>query len=173
LKVSAGRASSTPQDAEGGTASVTRELAQAFFELLVRHRAGMQSRFSASGLSLPQMHVLMQVGEQPATMRELADAARLEPSNLTGIIDKLEARGLVERRATKEDRRVKIVRLTRAGTAFRKRIFDKLKEPAPWMQALPEKDQKQLLLIVKKAVVLAQAQGKSAVTQKPSQKTPP
>ncbi len=37
--------------------------------------------------------------ERPISMRELAQRLKSDPSNVTGLIDRLEARGLVERRA--------------------------------------------------------------------------
>jgi DNA-binding MarR family transcriptional regulator len=90
------------------------------------------------------------------TMRELAKAAFCEPSNLTGVIDKLEARGLVARKAATDDRRIKKVSMTRAGVAFRKRLLDRFRQPAPWMSALSTDDQQRLLEIVKRAIVHAQ-----------------
>ncbi len=53
--------------------------------------------------------------EQPIPMGELARMLACDNSNVTGIIDRLEERGLVERRAAKRDRRVKLVALTREG----------------------------------------------------------
>ena len=69
-------------------------------------------------------------------MSEVARRAGYYPSNLTSIIDKLEARGLVKRRAAKDDRRVKRVLLTRTGTALRKQLLTRLHAPEPWMLAL-------------------------------------
>ena len=53
---------------------------------------------------------------------ELANAARLDRSSLVPALDKLEARGLVARRASVEDRRVNGISLTAAGTALLKRL---------------------------------------------------
>ena len=53
---------------------------------------------------------------------ELANAARLGRSSLVPALDKLEARGLVARRASVEDRRVNGISLTAAGTALLKRL---------------------------------------------------
>ena len=53
---------------------------------------------------------------------ELANAARLDRSSLVPALDKLEARGLVARRASVEDRRVNGISLTAAGTALLRRL---------------------------------------------------
>src|SRR5437764_3423083 len=45
--------------------------------------------------------------DRPISMRELAARLKCDPSNITGLIDRLEVRGLVERRAHPADRRVK------------------------------------------------------------------
>lgn len=53
--------------------------------------------------------------EDPAPMRQIADRLHAEPSNVTTIIDRLESRGLVERRPDPGDRRVKLVAATASG----------------------------------------------------------
>lgn len=94
--------------------------------------------------------------DKSATMSELAQSVFLEPSNLTGVIDKLEARGFVKRSLASTDRRVKLVSLTRAGVSLRAKIFARLREPAPWMLALSPRDQRQLLAILRKGLAAMQ-----------------
>ena len=53
---------------------------------------------------------------------ELANAARLDRSSLVPALDKLEARGLVARRASVKDRRVNGISLTPAGAALLKKL---------------------------------------------------
>jgi DNA-binding MarR family transcriptional regulator len=50
-----------------------------------------------------------------ATQQALAEALRLDPSNLVGLLNDLESRGLVTRRRDPDDRRRHIVELARAG----------------------------------------------------------
>src|SRR5205809_554317 len=50
--------------------------------------------------------------DRPISMRELASRLKCHPSNITGVVDRLEARGLVERRPDPADRRVKGLALT-------------------------------------------------------------
>jgi MarR family transcriptional regulator, organic hydroperoxide resistance regulator len=138
--------------------STARELPQVFFRLLMSHRAWVKSTVMGFGLSAFQaMPLVLMDPSRPATMSEVAAIVGCGPSNLTGIVDKLEARGLVKRRPGQGDRRVKEVSLTRAGVAFRKRILARIREPAPWMLALSPADQRQLIEILRKALASAPA----------------
>lgn len=67
-------------------------------------------------LSPAQLDVLRQLqAAGPTSMSRLAEVLHCEASNLTGLVDKLEGRDLVERRADPEDRRVRVLSLTEAG----------------------------------------------------------
>src|SRR5213076_2988134 len=59
--------------------------------------------------------------DAPVPMRELAQALACDNSNVTGIVDRLETRGLVERRAAPHDRRVKMLYVTAQGAELRAR----------------------------------------------------
>src|SRR5262249_16172524 len=61
-------------------------------------------------LSPSQCHVLHLIEpERPLPMGRLAETLGCDASNVTGLVDRLEARGLVERRASAKDRRVKVI----------------------------------------------------------------
>ena len=99
---------------------VAHQLARAFFDLVIRQTGWFRSASADCGLSPIQAKTLLHMDvRRPSTMSEVAQTAACEPSNLTGIVDKLEARGFVKRRPGSGDRRVKEVSLTRAGQAFR------------------------------------------------------
>ena len=53
---------------------------------------------------------------------ELARATQLDRSTVVTVIDNLERRGLVERRASLHDRRSNAIRLTEAGTALLRKL---------------------------------------------------
>ena len=53
--------------------------------------------------------------DQPRAMSEIAAFLRCDNSNVTGIVDGLEARGLAERTSSPGDRRVKLIALTAEG----------------------------------------------------------
>ncbi len=71
------------------------------------------------------------------TMRSLAEEWACDASNATWIVDRLEARGLAERRARAGDRRVKLVVLTAAGVRTRDKLRAAMYEPPPELLALP------------------------------------
>ena len=83
-----------------------------------RERAGAFKHWLRGSLSLVHLHVLtvLQV-HGPLPMSKLADELDVSVASLTGIIDRMEARGLVERRREPDDRRVIIVHRTDAGDA--------------------------------------------------------
>ena len=140
--------------------STVQELSNLYFELMFRRTDRVQSLLAEFGLAVTQIRALILMDPQKSvTMSELAQKAIIEPSNLTGIIDKLEARGLVKRSLAATDRRVKIVSLTRSGLTLRGKLFDRIREPAPWMLALTERDQRQLLTILRKGLAFEQAAG--------------
>jgi DNA-binding MarR family transcriptional regulator len=56
--------------------------------------------------------------DRPLPMRVLAKLIHQDPSNLTGVVDRLEERGLIERRGSTDDRRVKGLLITPAGSAL-------------------------------------------------------
>src|SRR5262245_41546235 len=69
--------------------------------------------FSELGLSFQQAMALGHLqADEPLPMSALATALQCDNSNVTGIVDRLEAAGLVERRPFEGDRRVKAVALT-------------------------------------------------------------
>jgi DNA-binding MarR family transcriptional regulator len=70
----------------------------------------------ALGISGPQRFALRMIGERPGlTPRDLASVLHLHPSTITGIVQRLEGRGLVRREANVSDGRVAHLHLTRAG----------------------------------------------------------
>src|SRR5262245_38802718 len=73
------------------------------------------------GLTPPGLGALRLLDE-PRTMGEIASFLHCDPSNVTGIVDNLEEKGLAERRPSAADRRVKLIELTAAGRRTRTRL---------------------------------------------------
>lgn len=74
---------------------------------------------------------------QPIAMNVLADAMVCDASNVTGVVDKLEARGLIARQATENDRRVKMLAVTEKGRDLRTKLFAEAARPPAAIAALP------------------------------------
>ena len=75
----------------------------------------------AHGITTVQAKVLVALKE-PLPMHRIAEKLKSERSNVTGIIDRLEARGLVERRAGERDRRIKNIVLTADGAELARKF---------------------------------------------------
>ena len=89
---------------------------------------------------------------RPCAMSELAGALRCDNSNVTGIADRLEARGLVERRAAEHDRRVKMLHLTDEGAELRDRLRERLSRPPDALAGLSPEDARMLRDILSRAL---------------------
>jgi MarR family transcriptional regulator, organic hydroperoxide resistance regulator len=103
-------------------------------------------------LAPQQMIALRMLGAGPRKMSELAQALFCDNSNVTGIVDRLEERGLVRREAAEGDRRVKLLVLTKEGERMRVEITKRMAEPPPPIASLSEADQRALRDILKRAV---------------------
>jgi len=71
------------------------------------------------------------------TMRSLSDEWGCDASNTTWIVDRLEKRGLAERKMKPGDRRVKLVVLTANGVKARQKLLEGMYEPPPELLDLP------------------------------------
>jgi DNA-binding MarR family transcriptional regulator len=103
-------------------------------------------------LAPQQMIALRILGGGPQKMSDLAHALFCDSSNVTGIVDRLEERGLVRREAAKGDRRVKLLVLTEEGELMRAEITKRMAEPPPAIASLSEQDQRDLRDILKRAL---------------------
>jgi len=81
---------------------------------------------------------------RPMPMGEVAEQLKCDPSNITGVVDRLEARGLVERRAAPHDRRVKSLVLTEQGAALRERLSAQMFGAPAAIATLAPEDQERL-----------------------------
>lgn len=110
-----------------------------------------------SGLTLPQLVVLTCLREAgEVTGRAIALAADLSPPTVTGILDKLEAKGLIERYRSAKDRRIVHARLTPAGAA----LLDEAPPPlgegfAEGLARLPAAERRALLASLQRLAALA------------------
>ena len=67
--------------------------------------------------------------DEPRPMRAMADSLACDASMVTWLVDRLEERGLVERKTSPADRRVKTLVLTPRGIRTRNRLLEALQTP--------------------------------------------
>src|SRR5438105_15350252 len=109
------------------------------FQRVLRHFAETVAEFD---LSPPQAHLLLQLGEgRTMSQRQLARELGCDPSNLTGLSDRLEVRGLVERQVDREDRRIKALVATPTGEALRDQLTRRLYQAPDYLARLSVEDQ--------------------------------
>lgn len=118
----------------------TAEAAQQDFLPLMRNLVRAYQAFAACdaqglrrrGLTVPQADVIFTLGNQNGlTCKEIGERTLITKGTLTGVIDRLEARGLVRRRQCPDDGRCLRVSLTSAGN----RVFeDEFPRQIAWLK---------------------------------------
>ena len=141
---------------DAGPKALEAESAAADSWGLLRSLFGQQRRrflIAAAELDLhpAQAGALLQLAA-PLPMNELAHRLVCDSSNVTGLIDRLQARGLVMRQASFYDRRVKHVVLTDAGRKLRERMLERVARPTPRFERLSDDEQRQLAGLLRRIV---------------------
>jgi MarR family transcriptional regulator, organic hydroperoxide resistance regulator len=90
--------------------------------------------------------------DRPRTMSEIAAALNCDNSNVTGIVDGLEEKGLAARRPSEADRRVKLIALTAKGRKVRALLIRAIEKPPAWVERLSEADRRALRDLLQRAV---------------------
>ena len=106
--------------AKAGRSARRRKLAQAVVDELSswspREFMGMFKRLHKGALSLIHLNVLIELeANGPMSMGALAEILEVSVASTTGIVERMQKRGFVERRHDEEDRRVVLVHMTQAG----------------------------------------------------------
>jgi MarR family 2-MHQ and catechol resistance regulon transcriptional repressor len=109
------QAAATPS----GRSNLERELLEEMTAWSPRDRGGVFKNWHRHALSLVHLNVLTALEtEGPLAMKRLAELMDVSDASATGIVDRMEKRGLVERRHGTEDRRVVLVHPTSAGAGI-------------------------------------------------------
>src|SRR5688572_31334228 len=136
--------------------SPARSVAKLLFELLMSERKRVIAVAAELDLPLMQVATILRLGLDGegggVPMSQLAEHCGCDPSNITGIVDKLEARRVIRREAAPGDRRVKRIVLTTEGKRLHQRITERLQEPPEWVLRLPVDDQKRLRDILERGL---------------------
>lgn len=102
--------------------SVLHELSRAYQAYMSRGGGHVRSL----GLTYPQFDVLATLGfDDGVTLGCIAEKTLITKSSLTGIVDRLEKKGLVERRTSERDRRCVLAHLTPQGRALFDEVYPK------------------------------------------------
>jgi DNA-binding MarR family transcriptional regulator len=125
------------------------------WQLLVRfalvQRANLPAVAATLELSPAQCHLLHVIEpDRPMPMGQLAGALACDASNVTGLIDRLESRGLVHRRPSAGDRRVKVLSLTPVGVRVRADLVSRMTSPPPALGRLSQTQQRALVKILRR-----------------------
>jgi DNA-binding MarR family transcriptional regulator len=125
----------------------------AMIEFLLSQKAWWVGICGEFDLTPVQGHALRVLDpERPVAMSSLAEQLVCDASNVTGIVDKLESRGLIARQGAEGDRRIKMLAVTEKGRQLRDQLWSRTMEPPAAVTALTE-DVRRRLAEVLRAVV--------------------
>jgi DNA-binding MarR family transcriptional regulator len=138
-------------------AAVAAEAWRSIFDFIVLTADHRNRALARLGLTPNDSRALMSLDAEAArTMRSLAEEWECDASTATWIIDRLEAKGLAERRAHAPDRRVRLVVLTSTGVETRSEMLAATYAPPP---ELLELDTAELEALRDAAVSLPRGRG--------------
>src|SRR5687768_18346056 len=124
---------------------------QLLIQLFFAQRANLPPLAAKLQLSPAQCHVLHLIEpDRPIPMGQLAETLACDASNVTGLVDRLESRGLVRRRPSTADRRVKVLVLTPTGCRLRALLVDRMTAPPPALERLSPREQRALARILRR-----------------------
>lgn len=128
--------SQAPADTDSG-----REAWMQLFQLLQSGKRQFQELAAQFGLAPIQVHLLLNLDvDRAGPMSEIAELLACDASYVTNLVDRLEAKGLLERRPNASDRRVKLIALTEAGRRTKSDIMAMVSNPPPFIANMPEAD---------------------------------
>ncbi len=123
---------------------ITREVVDLIADMSVRFYDEYEAAAAAHELTGVQAKLLNVVAERPVPMNQIAAVLKCEPSNITGLVDRLAARGLVARQPSPTDRRVKLIAATPAGAEVSSKVWANLDFAAEPLAALTEQERRTL-----------------------------
>src|SRR5947208_8129190 len=99
---------------------VLRPLVETYFAFLRKDAPHIRSL----GLTSSQFDVIVTLGDtEGMTCKDLSEKTLVTKGTLTGVLDRLEKKGLVERVPSRDDRRCTLIRLTPKGDARFRQVF--------------------------------------------------
>ncbi|MBJ6638534.1 MULTISPECIES: MarR family winged helix-turn-helix transcriptional regulator [unclassified Streptomyces] len=123
---------------------LTMEVVELIGDVVARFYADYEEAAAAHALTGPQARLLSLLSLEPLPMRKLAHKLKCEPSNVTGIVDRLESRGLAERRPDPADRRVKLAAATDEGRRVARDLREGLRFAREPLAGLSDEERRSL-----------------------------
>ena len=124
----------------------------AVWALLSTMRHAMFGIWAEVDLTPPMAMALKELGEGSMPQGSLAHCLGYDPSSITGLADRLESRGLVERQVDPNDRRIKRLAISPTGRALLDDVHDRLRHRLPVALRLDDAEQQALVRLLHKAV---------------------
>jgi DNA-binding MarR family transcriptional regulator len=125
---------------------VIKDIVESIRRLVRAEYLDSQKMSKQYGLTAPQSLVLRLLIKKGAmSSADLSRQMYVTPSNITGIIDRLEIKGLVERIRKQGDRRIALITLTQSGQELGKTIPDPIEKKILNQLANMEIEQLQIL----------------------------
>lgn len=116
-------------------------------------RANLPALAAELELSPAQCHLLNLIEPgRPIPMGQLAGALSCDASNVTGLVDRLESRGLIQRRPSEADRRVKVLSLTPLGARLRTALLERMTAPPANLERLSAEEQRALVRLLRRVI---------------------
>jgi MarR family 2-MHQ and catechol resistance regulon transcriptional repressor len=106
-----------------------REVARALIKANFLFSYHPERTYLSYDLNLAQVDVLAvlaDAGEASLTCSEIAEKTLITKGGITGVLDRLEARGLIKRMPSRDDRRSVLVRLSAKGIEFFHKFYPEL-----------------------------------------------
>jgi len=121
-------------------AALAQESWRRLFDFFISTRPHRDRVLEQLDLTPNDSKALWSLDDSGKTMRALAAEWGCDASNATWIVDRLEQRGLAERKSVPTDRRVKLVVLTLRGAAVRSKVMEEFYRPPPRLLELEKRD---------------------------------
>jgi len=142
-------------------AELSSEIADLFFQIGANAKRAMRVEVEREGLTLPQSTVLTVLADADSRLsaRALGEHCHMLASTATGVIDRLEQQGYVQRERDSVDRRVVWVGLTAEGAALAGRLPRFYRRLGRAFEALPARELEQMRDLVTRVVASMNEEG--------------
>ncbi|MFJ4470891.1 MarR family winged helix-turn-helix transcriptional regulator [Streptomyces sp. NPDC089424] len=134
--------------------ALTMEVVDLIGSVVARYHEEYEEAAAEHALTGAQAKLLSLLSLEPLPMRKLAHKLKCEPSNVTGIVDRLASRGLAERRPDPADRRVKLAAATDEGHRVARSLRESLRFAREPLAGLSEEERRTLRDLLQRMVAV-------------------